>query len=92
MPTKGPRRISVPRNTISKQKSAHPGIIMKAPPFDAHPARFSALPTRFSRVTPVDREWRVPKRVGGGFPELAEPRLVDRAEPRANAREAALTF
>jgi hypothetical protein len=30
--------------------------------------------------------------VGSGFPELAEPSLVDWAEPRANAPEAALTF
>ena len=57
---------------------------MKAPPLDAHPARFSALPTRFSRATPVYRKWRVREDVGGGFPELAEPRLVDRAELRAN--------
>jgi hypothetical protein len=54
-------------------------------------AQSIALNPRFSRATPVDSEWRVPEHVGSRFPEVAEPGLVE-AEPRANAREAALTF
>jgi hypothetical protein len=61
----------------------HPGIIKKAP-FDAHPARFSALPPVFPAQLLLTASGGFHSTSAADFPELAEPRLVDRAEPRAN--------